>query len=232
ADRRLRLFGQPGRFAARRRVDPRRPLHPHARPGPLPHGRGPAAPAALSAPRAGAPASIARGPPMTLPCYEIYALRYATVARRRAENFITPPDPHDGPMPMDYYVWVIRRDARVYLVDTGFNEAAARARGRRFLRCPIEALRQLGIAPDAVRDVIVTHLHYDHAGNIRLLPRARLHLQESELHYACGCNMRFDMLRHAYAVEDVVDVVRGVYDARVDFYHGHDELAAGLQLLH
>src|SRR5690606_1651562 len=184
ADRRLRLFGQPGRFAARRRVDPRRPLHPHARPGPLPHGRGPAAPAALSAPRAGAPASIARGPPMTLPRYEIYALRYATVARRRAENFITPPDPHDGPMPMDYYVWVIRRDARVYLVDTGFNEAAARARGRRFLRCPIEALRQLGIAPDAVRDVIVTHLHYDHAGNIRLLPRARLHLQESELHYA------------------------------------------------
>ncbi|GAB1575778.1 N-acyl homoserine lactonase family protein [Bordetella petrii] len=169
---------------------------------------------------------------MTLPRYEIYALRYATVARRRAENFITPPDPHDGPMPMDYYVWVIRRDARVYLVDTGFNEAAARARGRRFLRCPIEALRQLGIAPDAVQDVIVTHLHYDHAGNIRLLPRARLHLQESELHYACGCNMRFDMLRHAYAVEDVVDVVRGVYDARVSFYHGHDELAAGLQLLH
>lgn len=146
---------------------------------------------------------------MMLPNHEVYALRYATVARRRGQNFISPPDPHDGPMPMDYFVWVIRQGPRVWLVDTGFNEAAA-----------------------DIQDVIVTHLHYDHAGNLRKLPRARLHLQESELHYACGCNMRFDMLRHAYAVEDVVDVVRGVYDKRVDFYHGHDELAPGLQLLH
>ncbi|WP_238926441.1 N-acyl homoserine lactonase family protein [Achromobacter xylosoxidans] len=169
---------------------------------------------------------------MMLPNHEVYALRYATVARRRGQNFISPPDPHDGPMPMDYFVWVIRQGPRVWLVDTGFNEAAARTRGREFLRCPIDALRTLGIAPADIQDVIVTHLHYDHAGNLRKLPRARLHLQESELHYACGCNMRFDMLRHAYAVEDVVDVVRGVYDKRVDFYHGHDELAPGLQLLH
>ncbi|MDH3067008.1 N-acyl homoserine lactonase family protein [Achromobacter insolitus] len=169
---------------------------------------------------------------MTLPDYEIYALRYATVARRKSQNFITPPDPHDGPMPMDYFVWVIRNGTRVYLVDTGFNEDAARARGREFLRCPIEALAKLGVSPADIRDVIVTHLHYDHAGNIRKLPQARLHLQESELHYACGCNMRFDMLRHAYAVEDVIDVVRGVYDKRVAFYHGHDEIAPGLQLLH
>ncbi|MGY6268858.1 N-acyl homoserine lactonase family protein [Achromobacter denitrificans] len=169
---------------------------------------------------------------MTLPHHEVYALRYATVARNRPQNFITPPDPHDGPMPMDYFVWVIRNGSRVYLVDTGFNAAAARARGREFLRCPIESLERLGIAPADVQNVIVTHLHYDHAGNIRKLPNARLHLQESELHYACGCNMRFDMLRHAYAVEDVVDVVRGVYDKRVDFYHGHDEIAPGLQLLH
>ncbi|HEY9271509.1 hypothetical protein [Achromobacter sp.] len=66
---------------------------------------------------------------MTLPTHEVYALRYATVARRRSQNFITPPDPHDGPMPMDYFVWVIRNGARVYLVDTGFNAEAARARG-------------------------------------------------------------------------------------------------------
>ncbi|AZW16197.1 N-acyl homoserine lactonase family protein [Bordetella hinzii] len=169
---------------------------------------------------------------MMLPNYEVYALRYATVDRRRRENFITPPDPHDGPMPMDYYVWLLRDGKRHYLVDTGFNEAGARARARRFLRCPIEALSAFGLAPQDISDVIVTHLHYDHAGNIRLLPRARLHLQESEMHYACGCNMRFDTLRHAYAVEDVVDVLRGVYDKRVNFCHGHEEIAPGLQVLH
>ena len=169
---------------------------------------------------------------MNLPNYEVYALRYATVARDRAQNFIAPPDPHDGPMPMDYFVWIVKGSNRVWLVDTGFNKAAADARGRQFLRCPVDALERLGVSPSDIGDVIVTHLHYDHAGNIRKLPHARLHLQESELQYACGCNMRFDVLRHAYAVEDVVDVVRGVYDKRVAFYQGHDEIAPGLQLLH
>ena len=166
-----------------------------------------------------------------LPRYEIYALRYATVDRTRSQNFITPPDPHEGPMPMDYFVWLIRDGMRHYLVDTGFNESTARERGRQFLRCPIESLAAFGLAPQDVNDVIVTHLHYDHAGNLRRLPHARIHLQENEMHYACGCNMRFDTLRHAYAVEDVVDVVRGVYDKRVNFLHGHEEIAPGLQVL-
>jgi len=170
---------------------------------------------------------------MRLPTYEIYALRYAAAARTVSQNFITPPaDPHDGPMPMDYFVWLIRNDACTVLVDTGFNADAAAQRARTLLRCPIQALAALGVAADAIEHVIITHLHYDHAGNIRLLPRARLHVQEKELHYACGCHMRFDALRHAYAVEDVVDVVRGVYDQRVHFYHGHDELFPGVQLLH
>ena len=40
---------------------------------------------------------------MTAPNYRIYALRYATRAARRHEHFIGG-DPHDAPMPMDYFV--------------------------------------------------------------------------------------------------------------------------------
>ncbi len=39
--------------------------------------------------------------------YELFALRYATRAARRHEHFIGG-DPHDGPMPMDYFVWLAR----------------------------------------------------------------------------------------------------------------------------
>ena len=117
-----------------------------------------------------------RSPHSLLPTYEVYALRYATVDRKRRENFIATPDPHEGAMPMDYYVWLIRNGERVVLVDTGFNADAAEGEGRTFLRCPVDALTVLGIAPSTVRDVIITHLHYDHAGNV-LLPKARLHLQ-------------------------------------------------------
>ena len=163
--------------------------------------------------------------------YEVYAIRYATVARKRAENFMVY-DPHEGPMPMDYFIWVIRGAGRTIVVDTGFNREAAAQRKREFLRCPIESLRQLGIEPQAVADVILTHLHYDHAGNIKLLPNAMIHLQEKELQYATGKYMKYDLMRHPYAVDDVVDVVRGVYDQRVCFYEGDAELADGIQLIH
>jgi hypothetical protein len=39
--------------------------------------------------------------------YELFALRYATRDARRGDHFIGG-DPHDGPMPMDYFVWVAR----------------------------------------------------------------------------------------------------------------------------
>lgn len=89
--------------------------------------------AAAGLPASGAGAhSFCPGVRMSLlPTYEVYALRYATVDRKRRENFIATPDPHEGAMPMDYYVWLIRNGERVVLVDTGFNADAAKARGGR-----------------------------------------------------------------------------------------------------
>ena len=165
-----------------------------------------------------------------MPVYEVFALRYATVERRRPENFMVH-DPHDGPMPMDYFVWVIRGADRTWLVDTGFNRHAAEVRKRTFLRCPIASLIHLGLQPDDVTDVIVTHLHYDHAGNVNLLPQARIHLQEQELQYATGRYMTHPLLRHAYSVDDVVEIIRGVYNDRISFYSGDQEIAPGVQLV-
>ena len=39
--------------------------------------------------------------------YEIYAIKYAEHHRLAGENFIGG-DPHNGPMPLDYFVWAIR----------------------------------------------------------------------------------------------------------------------------
>ena len=164
------------------------------------------------------------------PVYEVFALRYATVERRRPENFLIH-DPHDGPMPMDYFVWVIRGADKTYLVDTGFNQAAADERKRTFLRCPVKSLSHLGVEPEDVTDIIVTHLHYDHAGNVNLLPKARIHLQEKELQYATGRYMSHPLLRHPYAVDDVVEIIRGVYNDRISFYTGDQQIAPGIQLV-
>ena len=165
-----------------------------------------------------------------LPQYEVYALRYAGMPRSRRDNFIGG-DPHDGPMPMDFFVWLLRSPERIILVDTGFNAQAAADRNRELIRCPIEALATLGISPDQVDDVILTHLHYDHAGNLDKLPTARFHIQDSEVEYATGRCMCFAPMRHAYSVTDIMLLVRNIYQDRVVFHEGDQSIAPGVSVL-
>ncbi|AMO76097.1 N-acyl homoserine lactonase family protein [Pseudomonas citronellolis] len=167
----------------------------------------------------------------SLPCHEVFALRYAHVARRRQDNFMEIHDAHDLPMPMDYFVWLIRGEGKTILVDTGFNQQAADARGRTLLRCPIKALEALGLRPQDITDTVITHMHYDHAGNTDLLPQSRFHLQEAEMRYATGRYMLYKPLRQPFNVQDVVNIVRGVYQERVVFHDGDSELAPGIELL-
>ena len=161
--------------------------------------------------------------------YEVYAIKYAHHARRRSENFIGG-DPHDGPMPLDYFVWLIRGDGREVVVDTGFSAAVAKKRGRDHIRCPTEGLKLLGTEPKGVKDVVITHLHYDHVGNFDLFPAATLHLQDLEMRYATGRYMGHECFRGAYDLEDVVGMVRRVYEDRVRFHDGDAELAPGISL--
>ncbi len=95
-----------------------------------------------------------------------------------------------------------------------------------------DGLATLDVAPDAVSDVVITHLHYDHAGNLPLFKRARFHLQDREMAFATGRCMCHDLMRHGYGVDDVIEMVRNVYDRRVDFHDGQARLAPGLELHH
>ena len=65
--------------------------------------------------------------------YEVFAIRYAHLERTARHNFLGG-DEHDGPMPLDYYVWAIVNPERTVLVDTGFDQDTARRRGRQWVR--------------------------------------------------------------------------------------------------
>src|SRR6202050_3905032 len=161
--------------------------------------------------------------------YELFAIRYATREAQRSAHFIGG-DPHDGPMPMDYFVWVARGGGRAFVIDTGFNAEVSARRQRTFLRDPVEGLAALGIDADTVEDVILTHLHYDHVGNFDRFPTARFHLQERELDYDHGTHFTIPRLSHSFEVEDICGIVRLNYAQRVMFYNGDAELAPGLSV--
>ena len=93
---------------------------------------------------------------------------------------------------------------------------------------PVDALARFGVNAEAIRDVVVTHMHYDHAGNLDLFPNARFHLQDREMSYATGRCMCFGNLRHPFSVEHVTLMVRHVYGERVTFHSGEGEIAPGV----
>ena len=162
--------------------------------------------------------------------YHVYSLCYATLPARRAnENFLQH-DVHDGPMPLDYNLWILRSSRRTVLVDTGFGPAAAGRRQRKLQIDPVEALSRLGIDPDQIEDVIITHLHWDHSGNIGRFAKARFHVQDAEVAFATGRCMGEPLLRIGIEVEDVVTLVRHTYAERVRFHSGDARLLPGISL--
>ena len=172
---------------------------------------------------------------MPAPPHRLYAIRYATNGTRlESENlsWIAPHGdcPHDRTMPIDFFVWAAVRGREVTLVDSGSDAATCRSRGNEFLQSPADGLARIGVDATDVRHVVTTHLHWDHCGNLAAFPNARLHVQRTEVAHACGPAMGSPFLRRAFDVDQVAAYVRAIYDGRVTFHDGPEEVVPGLSL--
>lgn len=147
---------------------------------------------------------------------EAYVIADARHDRGAAENFIGG-DPHKGPMPLNYYVWVLRN---------------AHLRGRMITHSAREGLEALGVDPETIENVVITHMHYDHAGNDGLFLRARFHIQDSEMGFATGQCMCHPGMSHLYELDDAVVWVLRVCAGRVCFDDGDTGLFPGITLHH
>ncbi|MFY0596451.1 MAG: N-acyl homoserine lactonase family protein [Cognatishimia sp.] len=160
--------------------------------------------------------------------WEVHAIKYADRnARTRADSFIFD-DNHDAPHAMDYFMWLLRDGARTILVDTGYDHAEAKLRGRPIRIDPGEALAPFDLKPDDIDEVIVTHLHYDHAGGLALFPKAHLHLQAAEMAFATGPCMCHDTLRAPFTAGHICEAVLRLYQGKLTFHDGDAEIADGV----
>ena len=116
---------------------------------------------------------------------------------------------------------LIESDDGLILIDGGLPQSAA----------AIEAnIRALGFDPLSIKAILVSHVHFDHAGSQNAFRKARFHLQDREMSYATGRYMCHDRIRLPFDVENVTDMVRHVYDGRVAFHDGDEVLDSGLSL--
>ncbi len=160
--------------------------------------------------------------------WEVHAVKYADRnARTRADSFIFA-DNHDAPHAMDYFMWVLKRDDEIILVDTGYDDAEAADRDRPIRMNPAVALAPLGLKPEEITAVIVTHLHYDHAGGLHLFPNATLHMQAAEMAFATGPCMCHDTLRMPFTADHVCEAVKRLYSGKLIFHDGEAEVVDGV----
>lgn len=160
--------------------------------------------------------------------WQVHAIKYADRnARTRADSFIFD-DNHDAPHPMDYYMWLLRSGDQVILVDSGYDQAEATARDRPIRLDPGAALAPFGMTPDDITQLIVTHLHYDHAGGLHLFPNAHLHLQAAEMAFATGPCMCHDTLRMPFTADHVCEAIKRLYAGKLTFHDGEAQIADGV----
>lgn len=161
--------------------------------------------------------------------YKIYALQYAR--RDAVYGQLKLGDIHDTtPLDLSYYLWAITNGETTAIVDCGFTEELCKKRGRQWLRQPAEQLEAIGIDPAKVEHVILSHMHWDHAGNYGLFPNATYYLQEDEMAFWTGKYVRYEHFRGPMEVDDVVELVRLNYDGRVRFTNGSEEILPGIKV--
>lgn len=120
------------------------------------------------------------------PQYEIYAIRYATLPDFPVAELVAGADPARK-LDIAMMVWLVRGNGRNILVDSGFyHDRFFKEWHVNDFTKPSDALKPLGLKPEDITDVVITHMHWDHADGMDLFPNAHIWIQKDELQYYAG----------------------------------------------
>jgi glyoxylase-like metal-dependent hydrolase (beta-lactamase superfamily II) len=164
---------------------------------------------------------------------QVLAIRFAEHRKGNRGDFFhgAGAAPWSDPVGIDYHIWVIRTDDGDIVVDAGFTREVAVKRSRPdYHRSPSEALALVGIDLASVGCLIVSHLHYDHAGDTAAFPAARFVLQDRELAFWTGRHIYRRELKRHIETDDILRMVGYSLDGRVQFVDGDRTIVPGVSV--
>jgi glyoxylase-like metal-dependent hydrolase (beta-lactamase superfamily II) len=117
--------------------------------------------------------------------YSLWVMEFAAVPQYPQSGLIYGMH-NQGTRKLPYCYIVIKGQGQLAMVDVGYNhkahgEVLANTFGVRGWRPPREVLGEIGIRPEDVGTIFITHAHFDHMGNIEDFPNATFYIQEREL---------------------------------------------------
>lgn len=166
--------------------------------------------------------------------HEVYAVKFGEIKEgQQAQYFLNPPQSCAGrPGHLDFMVWLIRTATEEIVVDAGFTAEIARRRGRTHFREPSDGLRLIGADPATVSRVILTHLHYDHCGDLAPFAAAEFVVQAAEMAFWTGPLAARGQFRRLVEPEDLETLVRLNLEGRVRQVAGVHEVVPGVVVHH
>jgi glyoxylase-like metal-dependent hydrolase (beta-lactamase superfamily II) len=152
--------------------------------------------------------------------YEIYAVRYATIPGFAVSGLVAGADPARK-MDIAMMVWLVRGGGKNILVDAGFyrEQFFKQWKVEGFAK-PSDAVRRAGVTPEEITDVIITHMHWDHADGMDLFPNAKIWLQKDELEYYAGTAWQNRRTHGGIEPDDVLAAVKLNVQGRVGLVDG------------
>ncbi len=165
--------------------------------------------------------------------YEVVIVRYGTRSTLRSDVYLNYAvyGAEDASIEMDYFIWIVRNEHRTIIVDTGYSVAGGASRGRTPLITPPEAWGHLGIDLDDEVTVVLSHAHYDHAGNLAALPNAHIVVAESEIDFWLGPLARRAQFHHSADTDGLAALARARAGGRVETFSGATTVAPGVEVL-
>ncbi|HLI00362.1 MAG TPA: N-acyl homoserine lactonase family protein [Acidimicrobiales bacterium] len=161
---------------------------------------------------------------------QVHAVRFATNETTRSGNYLRYGvyGQPDATFNIDYFFWVIRGAHGVMVLDTGFDRPVAGRRGQQHLATMAEGLAAVGVTPADVRTVVLSHLHFDHVGNLELFGEAELVAQADELDFWSSA-MASRAMYASVAEDSYLEAVRKAdAEGRVRRISGDVDLADGV----
>jgi glyoxylase-like metal-dependent hydrolase (beta-lactamase superfamily II) len=147
--------------------------------------------------------------PAPKPVYEVYAIGYGVLPDFPVAALVARAD-KSRKMDIQMMVWLLKSHGRIILVDSGFyrQKFLDHWKPKDYVK-PSDAIAKVGLKPENITDIIITHVHWDHADGVDLFPKARVWIQKEEFnHYADP-----EFTKTAMDPEDL-SVLQGLLDAK------------------
>jgi N-acyl homoserine lactone hydrolase len=140
-----------------------------------------------------------------------------------------------------YCYVLLEGEGHLALIDTGFDPSSEIV--RRFMpesavkgaKHPREVLAKVGLTPEDIDTILITHAHFDHMGNLPAFPNAQVWIQAREVQqteYALSLPERFGSLSQAFDPADLVYLEELRKEGRLNLADGRvDDVLPGVDLI-